>query len=216
MPTNRKRRSRFSEAPVYSPHVVKFLEAGEYSDDRDGVLEIMVMDTRQAWQALREDILERWVRQHPGTRPYGWWAYDAPRWRREDLPARCRNLGDVFLRQLAEPRKRLGGVGTPCYECLNYVPSFQSGVPCQWVTAFFENYYNGRSRDVHGKRIGTEYHEGNFAGRAIDPTDPPIYESQATYLQRHGLLSSSELAQIPPDAFTTPEYVLPEPAAVIQ
>jgi hypothetical protein len=27
---------------------------------------------------------------------------------------------------------------------------------------------------------------------AIDPNDPPVFESEATYLDRHGLLSAEE------------------------
>jgi hypothetical protein len=32
----------------------------------------------------------------------------------------------------------------------------------------------------------------NFSGVAIDPNDPPTFESQAAYLKRHGLLLAGE------------------------
>ncbi|HAR38567.1 MAG TPA: hypothetical protein DCS09_08385, partial [Porphyromonadaceae bacterium] len=38
--------------------------------------------------------------------------------------------------------------------------------------------------------------EGDFAGLAIDPADPPKYESQAAYLRRHGLLTREERAHL--------------------
>jgi hypothetical protein len=32
-----------------------------------------------AWRQFREDILEDWIPEHPGTRPRCWWVFDAPR-----------------------------------------------------------------------------------------------------------------------------------------
>ena len=54
-------------------------------------------------------------------------------------------------------------------------------------------YYNGRSKDIHGNPIGTNYKEGDFEGVAIDPNDPPRYESEAAYLKRLNLLTPAEL-----------------------
>lgn len=91
--------------------------------------------------------------------------------------------------------------------------SVRFGLPVSWVSAFDEAYYNGRARDVHGNRIGTEFHEGHFTGRAIDPADPPRFESEATYLDRHGLLTAAERRRLPADAFvpvTMPEDRSPE------
>jgi len=55
-----------------------------------------------------------------------------------------------------------------------------------------EEYYNGRAVNMHGEVIPTHYKEGNFRGKAIDPADPPLFESQAAYLQRHALLTAEE------------------------
>jgi hypothetical protein len=33
---------------------------------------------RQAWEASRAELLREWIGRHPGTRPWAWWAYDAP------------------------------------------------------------------------------------------------------------------------------------------
>jgi hypothetical protein len=165
-------------------------------------------DLRARWARIGADLVAEWVQARPGTRPWGWWRLDAPRWRREDFPPRVRDLGDVFLRDLAEPRRRLGGVGTPAYEVLNEIPLFAAGVPTHWVTAFHEAYYNGRARDIHGTPIGVEYHEGDFAGVAPRADDPPTFESEAAYLARHGMLSAAERRRLPKAAFAPVALVL--------
>jgi hypothetical protein len=38
------------------------------------------------WEAMREELLAVWVQEHPGTRPWGWWEYDAPEDRPEGEP----------------------------------------------------------------------------------------------------------------------------------
>jgi hypothetical protein len=108
-------------------------------------------------------------RRATGTRPFIWWSLEA-----------------------RAPRRRLGGVGTPKHEVLNYFPEIRFGIPVYWVNEWEVSYFNGRRRDIHGNRIGTEYADGHFQGRAIDPDDPPRYESEATYLARLGLLSAAE------------------------
>ena len=160
VPTTRRRRSRLSDAPTtLTPAVLEYLRTGVYPTDHNGVWEVIHKTAaageglRADWTAWRDSILADWNRQHPGTRPWAWWRFDAPRWQRADLPDRCRALGDVLLGRLAEPRRRLGG-------------------------------------------IGTNYRDGDFEGVAPDPHDPPVYESQAEYLRRHGLLAPAELKRL--------------------
>lgn len=38
---------------------------------------------REAWEYAREELLAEWIRESPGTRPPGWWLFDAPERRRE-------------------------------------------------------------------------------------------------------------------------------------
>jgi hypothetical protein len=128
------------------------------------------------WESARDEIVQAWVKAHPGIQPFTWWSADAPKWRLEDMP------------------KRIA------------IPYLPFGLPSAFVDSWAVEYYNGRRRDVHGERIGTEYHEGHFSGLAIDPTDPPRYESQAAYLQRHGLLEEAERRRLPADAFE-PEII---------
>lgn len=37
---------------------------------------------RKGWDELRADLLPAWIDEHPGTRPYAWWEFDAPERRR--------------------------------------------------------------------------------------------------------------------------------------
>ena len=39
-------------------------------------------DARSAWEAGRDNILATWTIERPGTRPPGWWRFDAPERRR--------------------------------------------------------------------------------------------------------------------------------------
>ncbi len=93
-------------------------------------------------------------------------------------------------------RQRLGGVGTPSHERHATAPHLVFGIPDDWVSQREVDYYNGRAFHVDGHRIGTEYQEGDFASVAIDPDDPPRYESEATYLQRLDLLWPGEFERL--------------------
>jgi hypothetical protein len=33
---------------------------------------------RAGWEILRGELLPKWIAEHPGTRPYAWWLFDAP------------------------------------------------------------------------------------------------------------------------------------------
>ena len=41
------------------------------------------MDHMQAaWSEARGHVMKTWIKKHPGSRPYAWWAFDAPERRR--------------------------------------------------------------------------------------------------------------------------------------
>ena len=52
------------------------------------------------------------------------------------------------------------------------------------------NYYSGTAVDVRGNPIGGKL--AVFAGVAIDADDPPMFESEASYLDRLGLFLPGE------------------------
>jgi len=164
--------------------------------------------TKSLWEEHKAAIMAAWIRERPGTRPSQWWRWDAPRISQESIASLGRGATVAQLHQndFCEPRKRLGGTGTPNYEVLNYWPHLDKGIPDSWVSADDASYYNGRSRDIHGNPVGIEYKEGRFTGRAIDSRDPPTFESEAQYLKRHGLFAPGEERRLPKDAFE-PEVV---------
>ena len=205
MPTKRRRVMRGVARRRVSEALLAFLSTGVWPAD-GAVWEVFDFDYLaprerriETWQAVRSEVMAAWVSEAPGTRPMAWWWFDAPRCRPEHLLARCRDVASI--EELAEPRLRLGGIGTPCHEALNYMPSFDRGIPSHWVSASDVAHYNGRATDVQGRRIGTEYFEGHFPWPAIDHTDPPRFESEAAYLQRHGVLTAAEMRALPPTAF---------------
>ena len=46
------------------PYAIPFLEGGEWA--------------ARLWREFGAMITERHIRKHPGSRPWGWWKYDAP------------------------------------------------------------------------------------------------------------------------------------------
>lgn len=124
---------------------------------------------RALWRRQRDVVLAQWTREHPGTRPTLWWRFNAP-----------------------EPRRRLGGTGTAMHDCTATAPHFEKGVPTSFVSKFLVDYYNGRARDVHGTPIVSGYADGHFPHEPYDPDDPPRFEPEADYLDRHDLLTALE------------------------
>lgn len=214
MPTKRRRSTRNWRDDSVPPTIWAYLQTGDdHADDETFFVVLGHSDAEleKSWQRARDTLLPEWIAERRGTRPWGWWRFDAPRWQRADLPERCRALGDVFLVKLAEPRRRLGGIGTPIYEVLNYVPSFDRGLPDRFVDPSDCDFYNGRATDIHGNRVGTEYHEGHFTGLAPDRSDPPRFENETAYLARHGLLTPAERNMLPGSAYEPETITIPAP-----
>lgn len=86
-------------------------------------------------------------------------------------------------------RRRLGGVGTLLADCLPaYAPSApRYGVPTGWLHPDLAAYY----------RDG----DPAFTWPGVALADPPRFESEATYLERLGLLGKDERRRLPADAF---------------
>ena len=99
------------------------------------------------WRAHGDAITADWAQAHPGTRPSCWWRWTAPRAAVGTCWGRWTVRDD---KEFADPRQRLGGVGTPSHEALNAAPRFELGLPVDWVTPWMVEYYNGRATDVQG------------------------------------------------------------------
>ena len=174
---HRKNTERKAEA-VLSPELIEFFRTGKPHG------EIFFMEPkklRKVWDAVKRRFLAEWVKENPAVRPFAFWEFSAPQ---EPVPG--------WPEFSAAQRRRLAGTGTPSHEVLCIAPCFDKGIPVSWVDSFDENYYNGRARDIHGNIIPSEYKDGDFSGRAIDFKNPPTYESETAYLQRHGFLTESE------------------------
>jgi hypothetical protein len=137
------------------------------------------------WAANADRIVAEHVTIDPGTRPHRWWQHSAPRLPLGTFP------GCYYDGRLREPRRRLGGIGTPASDVLACVPTCRYGLPWIWIERWQVLYYSGLAVDIHGAPIGDLYPR-DFKGVAIDPNDPPTFESQAAYLKRHGLFLAGE------------------------
>src|SRR4051812_11143425 len=107
MPTKRRRRTRHTAAPIRPP-IWFLLRTGQlphHTDDaeHEGVFDAPMAlgshhpahgstsdnDLHALWLALRDELVGDWVASSPGTRPWGWWEFEAPRWT-GPYPERCR------------------------------------------------------------------------------------------------------------------------------
>jgi hypothetical protein len=149
-------RARRSYGAKSSPKIRSWLK-GEAKAPRMAVLLAGEEGTKAVWERFREEILTEHIAELPGTRPRGWWAFDAP-----------------------ERRRRLGGVGEP---------RFTAWSDMTW-NGLFELWFTGPG----------------WEGTPCDPYDMPTFESQATFLDRHGLLSAAERRRSRPEDFE-PEVI---------
>ena len=208
MPSTRtyKTRNRRLEGPgVMNRHVRHYLEHGtlptpaDVRDDDPPVHDVFEVFTlagdearlRQVWRDVHVEILKDWIRERPGARPWAWWQFDSP----------------------PEQRRRVGGVGMPLHECLAYAPTWAFGLPSSgWLDPWLRDYYRGTARAVHGTLVNPKarHRKPPFRGAAFDKHDPPTYESQATYLERHKFLSDDERRRLPATAFEPEVIPVPE------
>jgi hypothetical protein len=96
-------------------------------------------------------------------------------------------------------RQRIGGVGESSGEWVSY------GMPGHWVTPKDKT----EDRTWPGKCL--------HPGTAVDLVNPPIFESQATFLDRHGLLLPGErkrltAADFEPEGVSLADYELVDDA----
>jgi hypothetical protein len=158
-----KRRRPKARIAGFPDWQVRFLETGEIPPDDDDALNPFELTDWKHHTACRVDpVLPAW--QTCRERIMEKWPVQHPG---------CRPFA-WWEFNAPEQRQRVGGMGTPAHEVLAHRPVFRFGIPTLWVTRFDTEYYN------------------DFAGVAVDPDDPPLFESQATYLQRLNLLVKAE------------------------
>lgn len=139
-----------------SPALLKYFKGESYGPGDEGAVDVFLMELRpemkKAWESYREQIIADWIRQNPCSRPWAWWEFDAP-----------------------EPRRRIGGIGTPDFECLAYKPHYERGIPSGWITQ--------DDFDTFGP---------DLKGIPFDRRDPPTFESETAYLNRLNFLTPAE------------------------
>ena len=125
MPSTRTRTKRGAKLSLM-PDVWAYLtdEIGEY----DSLLIITLSDDERLkiWSEYRDDILDKWIEQRPGTRPRLWWRFDAPK----DLELM---QGTAWQGVFPIARRQLGGAGCAVWQRLDYVPVFDKGIPAIWL-----------------------------------------------------------------------------------
>ena len=202
MPTKRTRKAHERRTEI-STVALYYATDGLWADPPEsGVLDIMTFkypsvrpnECREVWLAIRGELLPQWIKKFAGSRPSWWYHFDpeCPRISEEDI-RRHGWEGCYFAKNLPDLRRRLGGIGTPAYEVFALVPTFNRAVPDHFVT-------------VEDVRFHSEEQE-EFRGKPIDPTDPPRYESEASYLLRHNFLTPAEKRRLKPTDYE-PETLL--------
>jgi len=153
---NAKRKVKIEQKPSW---LLRYLAFGEIPGPKDeGALDCYLLrgkqrNVKRMWKKYRDFILADCLQNRPGTRPFAWWIFDAPRW--------TRKFNAWFDGTLPEPRERISGQGVIVWEKFpSIVPRLNFGVPMDWYE--------------------------------INKDDPPMFESQASYLKRHGLFKKNE------------------------
>ena len=60
-------------------HRLQLLHGHDFLGDAFGNDEAFDADcARDAWNDLGDEVLAEHIREHPGTRPWGWWAFESP------------------------------------------------------------------------------------------------------------------------------------------
>jgi hypothetical protein len=141
---------------------------------------LICSENQQIWDSAKDQVLSDWIKKFPGTRPSFWWLHSAPRMSESDLQAHGWN-DCFFTDSIPDLRARLGGIGSTKTEYCSHAPRFRCGIPGNFLLP------RDLVEDADLIRKGA---------KAIDRDDPPRFESQATYLERHDLLMPGEKTRL--------------------
>jgi hypothetical protein len=90
MPTNRRRRLQSRRDDVRSERTeIRLLDGHDFpfmDPINPDAPEMTEDELRAAWEDLRDELLPAFIAQHPGQRPWAWWAFEAPEPRRRIGP----------------------------------------------------------------------------------------------------------------------------------
>ena len=141
MPTKRRRRVRPLVRQEPAPEVRHFLLTGRRArwSGAKKLPGIQLMGSRRRcgslWRDGRDSLLAAWLVERPGTRPWAWWEFDAPR--ATEVPERFR--GGPWVDLFIEPRRQLQGSSVPRWAVVAFVPRF--------------SFWHSRSRRHRGRSL---------------------------------------------------------------
>ena len=163
-----KPRKMLKERQVLDPSIIDFLLHGDCEKGTEAwslnIQRFFESDCIQkVWAAYRKELMADWIIKNPCSRPFCWWKFDAPK----------EPVGGWDHERFNSPQRlRLGGIGTPLHH-----------VSCSW---------GGVDRGIPNSWITEDCKKAGFRGVAIDPNNPPLYESEGAYLKRHEILTGPE------------------------
>ena len=100
MPTTRRRRTHPQRRPLTA---TEHAWLHDQPDPGDGGFTWLTLqgDTggcaETLWREHRDQVLEDWIKKHPGTRPSQWWRFEAPERRRQVSGGRPRPTSRVMF-----------------------------------------------------------------------------------------------------------------------
>jgi hypothetical protein len=162
----RQKRIENGQHPGVEPWQENWLLHGEETEgpNRFSFLTWSDKDRLQTWAFIKGKAINDWIEEHPGTRPFAWWLYDAPR-------EPVKGFDPDTYREAQ--RRRIGGIGTCEHDLHGGTLDFEKGIPRYFA---FPSEAKGEARV-----------------KAYNEKNPPQYESEAAYLQRHELLTPAEI-----------------------
>jgi hypothetical protein len=157
-------------------------EPGEAPEDYVNVMYLsdLLPFAKECWEAARDDVIAWCSKNTPGRRSSWWWRLEGHR------------------------RERLGGIGSSMLE-LN--PDYPGGLHGPWDCGVPEDWVSEREVEFWRGRVAAAGGAPDIV-TAVDPAFQPLFESQAAFLKRNGLLGSGELKRLSPADFEPEAVVL--------
>jgi hypothetical protein len=120
----------------------------KYKDSFRCFLAIGTPAIEEIWNNYKEEILESWIVEYPGSRPFAWWEWDAPR--DEDLIREWRYHHTFPIARLQTSGK--GTTNQARYSGM--LPSFSLAIPDSWHEIDKANPPTFESQAAYLKRHG--------------------------------------------------------------
>ena len=118
MPRKRRRRR---PAHDYTKDNIQELLRGQPFFERLGK-----ENKREAWESLRDELIPKWIIEHPGSRSDAWWIFDAPEPRRRRVDGKLHPFDDP---EWQANNERIAAKRGTRLDWLEWVNQLNNGVP---------------------------------------------------------------------------------------